>query len=107
VLYLTSMAHPKKTTSRSPRSRMGDRVRLGPSGRLVIPPALRREMGIKAGEELFASVEGGALVLRSRRRALEELQARWEAVEPGHPGELLSDELIRERREEAAREALE
>jgi len=73
----------------------------------VLPPTLRRALGLKAGQELDAAVEGGALVLRSPGRALQELKALWRDAQPKRPGELLSEELIRERREEAAREAAE
>ena len=101
------MARAKKTAPRSLKATQGTRLRLGSQGRLVLPLALRRALGLKAGQELSAAVESGALVLRPPNRALEELKALWREVQPKRPGELLSEELIRERREEAAREAAE
>ena len=108
MLYLPAMAHPRKTSSRSAPSGGGGRLRLGPRGRLVLPPALRRALGVQAGEELSASVENGALVLRTPRQdaaeAVAEMQARWAAMRPAGQTELESERLLRERREEAARE---
>lgn len=101
------MARAKKSTTRSSASPHGTRIRLEAQGRLVVPPELRRALGLRAGQELSAAVEGDALVLRAPNRALEKLKALWRDAQPKRPGELLSDELIRERHEEAAREATE
>lgn len=99
------MARPKKHTPETGSPPKVGRLRLGPQGRLTLPPALRRALGVRAGQELVASLEDGALVLRAEDDALARLQARWAKAAPERTGELLSDELIRERREEAAREA--
>jgi AbrB family looped-hinge helix DNA binding protein len=76
------------------------RVRVGPQGRLVIPAALRRALGLHPGEDLVAWVEGDRLVLRPRRAVEAELWAMFPAGVPS-----LAAELIVERRAEAAREA--
>lgn len=76
------------------------RVRVGPQGRLVIPAALRRELGLAPGEDLVGWVEGDRLVLRPRRAVEAELWAMFPEGEPS-----LAEQLLAERRTEAAREA--
>jgi len=79
-------------------------VTVGPQGRVVIPVAVRRRLGITAGDELALSVDDDRLVLEPRAAAaarargmLRHLATEVSAV----------DELIAERREEARREAAE
>lgn len=76
-------------------------VRVGPQGRVVIPASIRAELGIIPGEELVARVEGGGVVLEKRDNVLKRVRNRFRSVPPDVS---LADELIRERREEAARE---
>jgi len=76
------------------------RVTIGPQGRLVVPVELRRELGIEPGDQLVAFVEEGKLIVQTREETIRELHAMFEGVEGS-----MSDELIRERREEARREA--
>jgi AbrB family looped-hinge helix DNA binding protein len=76
-------------------------VRVGEQGRIVIPARVREKLGIVAGDELVARVEGGRLLLEKRENVLRRLRERFSAV-PG--GVSLADELILERREEARRE---
>ena len=38
-------------------------VRLGKKGQLVIPKEMREALGVKDGDELLASLEGGRVVL--------------------------------------------
>ncbi len=59
-------------------------------------------MGVNGGGEAVAWLEEGRLVLESRAALLERLKARYRDVEGS-----MADELIQERREEAAREAQE
>lgn len=56
-------------------------------------------MGVANGDEVVGWLEHGRLVLESRTALLARVQARYDDVE-----ESLSEELIAERREEAARE---
>ncbi len=75
------------------------RVLLGPQGRAVIPAEFRRELDLKSGDVLVAWIEDGRLVFQRREdieRELHELVA--------HVKVSMSEELIRERRREAARE---
>lgn len=77
-------------------------VRLGSQGRLVLPRALREEMGAEEGAVYQAHVEDGRLVLETRASLLRRMQAEI----AGAAGEdrSLADELIAERREDARRE---
>ncbi len=68
-------------------------------GRVVIPSGLRRSLGFSGGAELLARVEGDALVLESGDAVMRRLKARYRNVEGS-----LADELLAERRLEAARE---
>lgn len=71
-------------------------LRIGPQGRLVIPAALRRALGIEPGDAVVAWIDDDQLVLRPRRVLEEELWALFEGVD----GSMAAD-LIRERRAEA------
>ena len=76
-------------------------VRLGAQGRVVIPAELRRAAGFEQGEILVARVEAGRLVLERREAVLSRLRSRFAGLPPGVS---LADELIAERRAEAADE---
>ncbi|MEE4302203.1 MAG: AbrB/MazE/SpoVT family DNA-binding domain-containing protein [Pseudomonadales bacterium] len=76
-------------------------LRIGPQGRIVIPASLRRALGLAPGDRLVVRAEGGALVLERPDAALRRLQARFDGVRDGVS---LAEELIAERRAEAARE---
>jgi len=77
-------------------------VRVGPQGRIVIPAAVREELGLGVGDELSTRVEDGRLVLERREDVVRRLRGRYAAIAPGRS---LSEELIAERREEAEAEA--
>ena len=78
------------------------RVKLVEGGKLVIPAAFRREMGIKPGDTLIVEMDGGELRVRSLPSAIARVQARMRELNP--EGRSLADELIADRRAEAARE---
>ncbi len=73
---------------------------MGPKGRVVIPAGIRRELGIEEGSELVALVEGEAVVLVPRSAIKTRLRSMFAAAEGS-----MRDELIAERRAEAARDA--
>jgi AbrB family looped-hinge helix DNA binding protein len=78
-----------------------DIVTVGRQGRIVVPARLRRRLGIEPGDVLIARAEDERLVLEPRRAALARLQRLFDHI----PADVsLVDELIAERREEAARE---
>lgn len=75
-------------------------VKLGKQGRLVIPAPLRQELGLEMGDELVARAEGGRLIFEPKQAVVARLRERFKDVKGS-----LADELLAERREEAAREA--
>ena len=76
-------------------------IQLGPQGRLVVPAALRKRLGLEPGERLLVRVKDGALILEPRAVVERRLRARFSKVDPEVS---LADALIAERRAEAARE---
>lgn len=82
------------------------RVKMIDGGRIVVPAAFRKAMGVKQGDTLTMELTGDEVRLRSvkaeRLAALQRLQDRLSALPAGEM--LASDELIAERRAEAARE---
>ena len=78
-------------------------VQVGAHGRLVIPARLRRALKIQSGDRLVARQVGESLVFERREAIERRLQERFAHVSPDAN---LVDELIRERRAEAAKEVL-
>ncbi|MBW4093823.1 MAG: AbrB/MazE/SpoVT family DNA-binding domain-containing protein [Proteobacteria bacterium] len=78
------------------------RARLAEGGRLVIPAEFRRELALRPGESLVLDIRDGELRVRSLRRAVERAQALVRPYVPA--GASLSEELIDQRRADAARD---
>ena len=79
--------------------------KINENGRIVIPAALRQQMGIKPGESVLMEVEDGVLRMESHRARIRRIQEEFRKHVSIKPGEtLMSDQLIAERREEARRE---
>jgi AbrB family looped-hinge helix DNA binding protein len=78
------------------------RLRINENGRVVIPAAFRKELGIKAGDEVILRLDDGEVRISTLKNRLE--RARRQVRKYVKPGESLVDELIAERREEAKRE---
>ena len=74
-------------------------VAVGPKGRVVIPAGIRRMLGIEQGSELVAIVEGEAVVLVPREAIKRRLRSIFADVPTS-----MREELLAERRVEAARE---
>jgi len=77
-------------------------VRIGAGGRLVIPAQLREKLDVKPGDTVWLEEEQGEVRITSVRQAIrhaQELVAQQVA-----PERSLVDELIAERRDEAARQ---
>jgi len=70
-------------------------------GRLVIPAVYRKALGLKPGDEVLLTLEDGEIRVVSTRQAVARAQALVRKYVPKDRS--LSEELIRERREEAAR----
>jgi AbrB family looped-hinge helix DNA binding protein len=71
-------------------------------GRIVIPAEIRKQLEIEVGENVNLEVENGSLRVTSSRAALRRLQDRLRKFVP--EGVSLVDELIADRKEEAANE---
>lgn len=77
-------------------------IKLGQNGRMIIPAELRHGLNLKEGDELLVTLDNKRLILETEEALLERL---YQAVGEPPEGELVSEELLRERREEARREA--
>ncbi|MCP9809264.1 AbrB/MazE/SpoVT family DNA-binding domain-containing protein [Cyanobium sp. HWJ4-Hawea] len=73
-------------------------VSLGRQGRLVIPAALRRSLGLEEGDRLVARQDANRLVIEKPEQIKQRLKARFAQVPADRR---LLDELISERREES------
>lgn len=78
------------------------KTKMGQSGRVVIPGVYRRELGLKSGGEIIMRLDDEGLHLYTPTQAIARAQALVRSYVP--EGRSLSDELVSERREEAARE---
>lgn len=78
------------------------RTRVNENGRLVIPAAFRKRLGIRAGDEVVLRVEGDELRITTLKRNIERAQQFVRKFVK--PGLSLVDELIAERREAARNE---
>ena len=78
------------------------RVKIIEGGKLVIPAAMRRELGIATGDTVVVDVTDG----EQRVRTLSAAIARAQAILRRHvpEGVSLADELIADRRQEADHE---
>ena len=81
---------------------MTETVVLGESGRIVLPAAIRKELGLKAGDRLTVISDQGTIRILNRKMALTSIRAG--IIKQRGSLEGLLDEFLEERREEAARE---
>lgn len=77
-------------------------VQVDAEGRLVLPEEVRVSLGVQGGGELLLQVTQQELRATTRQAALRRLQAMVPPWKPGEP--MWSEELIAERRAEAARD---
>lgn len=75
--------------------------RLDTQGRILIPVAIREQLGLKPGDALYLAVEDGKLSVMTLRESVRRVQRLVAAKTKGRS---LVDELIAERRAEATRE---
>lgn len=71
-------------------------------GKLVIPAGFRRELGLEVGDTVIMEVIDGELRVRSRDAAIAEIQRLARSFVPESVS--VVDELIADRRAEAAKE---
>lgn len=72
-------------------------------GKIVIPAELRRELGFKDGDTLVVERVDNGAVLKTYEQVVREVQAEFKAMLCDRSRSMV-DELIAERRAEAARE---
>ena len=72
------------------------------NGRLLLPAAVRRQLGIQPGDEVLLQVEDGAVRITTTEAAVRQMQHDFRAKIPD--GVSVVDELIAWRREQAARD---
>lgn len=78
-------------------------LKVDESGRMVIPAGAKVRDSLRHGEALVASEEAdGSLRVRSHADVIREIQDY--VAQFVQPGECWSEELLQERRDEAARE---
>jgi len=74
------------------------RIRVGPSGRIVIPRPIRDALAIAPGDDLWAWVDDAGLRLVTSSAAVAEAQNLVRRYVP--EGVSLVDELLEQRRQE-------
>jgi len=79
-----------------------DTVVLGESGRIVLPVAIRNQLGLKAGDRLTVTSDQGSIRILSRKMALANIRAG--IIKQRGSLEGILDEFLAEKREEAASE---
>ena len=77
-------------------------VRIAPGGRVVLPAEFRKALGVSVGDSVVIELRDGEFRLRSLDAAIRHAQETVRKYIP--EGVSLADELIRERRKDAARE---
>jgi bifunctional DNA-binding transcriptional regulator/antitoxin component of YhaV-PrlF toxin-antitoxin module len=77
-------------------------IRMGGQGRIVVPAALRAELGFDEGVQLIARIEDGELCIATFRANLERIRNLVREHVPADRD--LVAELVAERRREAAQE---
>ena len=78
------------------------RTRVNENGRVVIPSAFRKALGIEIGDEVVLRMEDGELRITTQQSRIQRAQQR--ARQYVKPGTSLVDELLAERRKAARRE---
>src|SRR5713101_4994235 len=78
------------------------RGRVDRQGRLLIPAAVRDQLGIEPDTAVTVWTDGQEMRMARVKAAMKQVQA-W-AAQFKKPGESVVDEFLRERREEAASE---
>lgn len=81
---------------------VSDSARIDGQGRVVIPAGIRHALGLESGAPLAIRVVDGEIRITTRRAAMERARAAVMNATKGR--RFLVEELIAERRSEAARE---
>ena len=78
------------------------RTKIGDGGRIVIPADYRKALGVTAGDDVLLRLDAGEVRIFTLAQAVRRAQELVGQHVP--PNRSLADELIAERRSEAARE---
>lgn len=78
------------------------RTSIAAGGRVVIPAAVREELGFAEGEPLVLTVDDGTVRIETYQRSVERIQAQVRTMIP--PTGDLVDRFLADKRAEAARE---
>jgi AbrB family looped-hinge helix DNA binding protein len=78
------------------------RAKVAAGGRIVIPAEFRRALGVRTGDTVILQLDDGDVRVFTLDRAIKRAQELLDRYIPGD--RCLSEELIAERRAEAARE---
>ncbi len=78
------------------------KTRLAPGGRIIIPALVRKKMDLETGDEVILKFEDDVLKVFNLNHAIRDAQALVAQYNPKKIS--LSEELIKERRAEAAHE---
>ncbi|MDX7953136.1 AbrB/MazE/SpoVT family DNA-binding domain-containing protein [Lichenihabitans sp. Uapishka_5] len=76
-------------------------ARLAEGGRIVVPARIRKALALDKGDAVWLNLVDGELRIRPARSALKRIQQHLLPFAPGRPP---SDELVADRRIEAARD---
>ncbi len=74
-------------------------IAIGQNGRIVIPTAIRKALNLQEGQRLLLRLENQSIIMEKPADIVKKLQARFRKIPVS-----LADELIQERRQEAAKE---
>lgn len=77
---------------------------LSQGGRVVIPKPFREKLGVKEGDEVIWLDQDGVITLTSQHLRMQQSRRFFDQLMSDYQGESLADELIAERRAEAARD---
>jgi AbrB family looped-hinge helix DNA binding protein len=83
---------------------MGKRVTISSKGQVVIPAAVRREAGLRAGDAVEVKCERDRVVMVKAPAATHSLEALVQAVGKRYRGRDLEGEILRERARDYRRE---
>ncbi len=89
-------------TVKTPTVRPAEQVHVDDAGRIVVPARFRKSLGLEPGDPVTVTLEGDVLRVRTIQATLEKARAIMRKKNPKKRS--LVDELIAERRAEAAKE---
>ena len=89
-------------TVKTPTARPAEQVHVDDAGRIVVPARFRKSLGLEPGDPVTVTLEGDVLRVRTIQATLEKARAIMRKKNPKKRS--LVDELIAERRAEAAKE---